>query len=630
MLRALTLLTLAATLAGCPDPSPSGSDAGTAGSSDAAPSAADAALASDTGISPKPDASAPDTGQLAPPPDAGPAGPQDATVFWADGSVTGTVLEQVAIDCPQPLELCTRWQEGAPIADEQARHVHLALPKLARAGLQPWQLASASVDGVLLERGNLSTQRWRPAAGTIGRTLRQYALTSQGAYTQLEAAVAHDLGPAGTLIESYRLYRAAGAKQPVLLDGMASEASFSLELPGIVDPISLTACAGEASMERAVELLRATRGTRQLVILRFMNTRMAMAGSYPVHVTGLQLGLSDAAWAVLDSADFFAHTYAAEHHNWAETSVIDFTQEPRLYHTVFRPLAEGQTGLPSETTERVAFQGVNGWGGTPYLDLTTRKADNSQVTERWEIPGRLIRVDETDLTRQAGAYCAKPNVLLVGSGASIGYQDSYQLLTCPQATAPGYALKAVVPVWFPPDFSVVGTKIEGAAITQASAAGRPGHTVKVGAHSVTITTSDAKAFFVDVKDPKGVLVSSFMAQAGKLGAFEEARKETLTAKDGKGVSMVMVRQWAGQGVGESSIYAPLSFELTFGGRTLFVDAMDRLRYVNSHHNWMDSLEARGEGLVVTWRIRYMDGVMNEVEVKKESGEQVLAPTVLDK
>ncbi|MGC4119999.1 MAG: hypothetical protein QM765_36550 [Myxococcales bacterium] len=170
-LAVATAMTLA--LAACSENPPASPDAG--------------ALPSDTGMSQrdtgavppadagnKPDAATPTA------PDAGGGVGMDATVFWADGSVTGTVLEQVAVECPKPLELCNHWQEGAPVADELAHHVRVVLPQLARQGLQPWQMANASVDGVLVEKSHLEAERWRPAPGTIGRTLRKYELLEAG------------------------------------------------------------------------------------------------------------------------------------------------------------------------------------------------------------------------------------------------------------------------------------------------------------------------------------------------------------------------------------------------------------------------------------------------------------------
>ncbi len=631
MSRILSLTTgLLLVLAACdgggttpPDAAPAVSDATSPGPDAAAPQA-DAGVPPDTGLAPGHDAGpATDTGAPIPP-DAGSG--LDATVFSADGSVSGTVLEQVAINCPGALELCNRWQEGAPLADEQARHVRVSLPKLEREGLQPWQLAKASVDGVLVEKSHLDAQRWRPSP--IGRSLRKYAVTKQGAYTQLQAEIAHDLGAAGTLVESYSLYRAAQANQPVKLDGNEWEGGFQLELPGVKDPITLESCRGASTLEPAVEVLRATRGTRHLLVTRFMNTQMAMAGSYPVHVTGVQVAFTDAAWAMVESGDFFVHTYVAQHHNWSESSVIDFTQEPRLYHTVFRPIAEGQTDVPTETPERLAFHGVNGYDGAPSVDVTMRRKDGTQVTEKWEVQGQLVRVDDTALTRAAKGNCADAEVFYLGFGGSTGYTDSFQLLTCPQAAAPGYVLKALVPTWFKEEPGLIGTKIEGKAIAPVTVSGRAGHTVQVGTHTVTLSTANGTQFFVAVKDSKGTLLNEYLTEKGELGPYQEARREELKASGPNGLSMLLTRQWAGQGVGESSIFAPLSFALTFGGRTVRVDSMDKLRYTNTHHNWADVLEARGEGLVLTWRNRFTEGVNHEVKVAKESGEVVVPWTTL--
>ncbi|MBI5542323.1 MAG: hypothetical protein HY901_00415 [Deltaproteobacteria bacterium] len=395
----------------------------------------------------------------------------------------------------------------------------------------------------------------------------------------------------------------------------------------MADPIVLQACGGEADWEQAVEVLRATRAGRHLVINRYLDTRLSMAGSYPVRLRGVQVAFTDAAWAVIESGDFFAQTYAAQHHNWFEDSVIDFTQEPRLYHTIFRPISEGQAGIPA-TPERFVLNDLQGWDTPPYIDLTTRNPDGTATTERWDVQGGWTRVDDTAMTRRLN--CVNGSVFLVGQGG-LGYMGSFELLTCPQAAAPGYSLQGVVPFWFEEDPTFIGTVIEPSEISPISSGGRAGHIVKVGASTVTILTSDGTSFFVDVRNAQGQLTASYMSDKSELGPYPEPRHEILSAHNGAGdVSMTLERQWAGQGVGESSIFAPLSFSLTFGGRTYRVDAMDQLRYTNTHHNWIDKLEAKtGDGLVLLWRTRFMDGVLNEVEVKRESGEQVLPLTALE-
>jgi hypothetical protein len=94
--------------------------------------------------------------------------------------------------------------------------------------------------------------------------------------------------------------------------------------------------------------------------------------------------------------------------------------------------------------------------------------------------------------------------------------------------------------------------------------------------------------------------------------------------------MRLLRRWAGQGVGESSIYAPLSFQLTFGGATHFVDAWDRFAYTNTHHNWQDQLEARTDTLTLFWTVTFESGpLVHRVRaVETTSGQEVLPETVI--
>ncbi|MBI5542321.1 MAG: hypothetical protein HY901_00405 [Deltaproteobacteria bacterium] len=608
----LAALLVVAMLVACLE-SPSPVDAGGVGNPDTSTAAGDA------GASPGPDAAQADGGA---------SGPRDAAVFMVDGSVSGTPLENVAVQWPGPIDLCTRWRENNELAQEVARKVHVAIPQQVRLGLQPWQLAQARVDGLLVEKGNLSSQRWRPSEDSIGLSLRHYEVSTTGDYTSLQASIAHDLGAAGVLVERYQLYRSAQHTEPVVIGGGEDQVGFHLEMLGVPEPIELEACQGEPDWEKAVEVLRATRAGRHLVIHRYMDTRqLVRRGTYAVRLRGVQVAFTDAAWAVIESGDFFAQTYAAQHHNWFEDSLIDFTQEPRLYHTVFRPISEGGAGIPA-TPERLALNDVQGLDTLSYIDLTTRNPDGDATTERWDVQGGWTRVDDTVMTRRL--TCDDASTFLVGLSGN-GYMDSFQLLTCPQAAAPGYSLEGVVPVWFAEDPAVIGTLIEKAAISPASSSGRAGHSVKVGAFTVTFSTSNGTSFFVDVRDAQGQSTASYLSDKGELGPYPEPRHETLTAQSGAGdVSMMLERQRAGQGDGMSTIYVPLSFSMTFGGRTYVVDAMDRLRYTNTHHNWEDALEAKtGDGLVLLWRTRFLDEIHHEVEVKRESGEQVLAPTVLE-
>jgi hypothetical protein len=55
-----------------------------------------------------------------------------------------------------------------------------------------------------------------------------------------------------------------------------------------------------------------------------------------------------------------------------------------------------------------------------------------------------------------------------------------------------------------------------------------------------------------------------------------------------------------------TLYAPVSFELDLDGEHITVDAFDRLKYENTHHNWADRLEAKTDRLTITWRVQYID------------------------
>ncbi len=91
--------------------------------------------------------------------------------------------------------------------------------------------------------------------------------------------------------------------------------------------------------------------------------------------------------------------------------------------------------------------------------------------------------------------------------------------------------------------------------------------------------------------------------------------------------MRLVRRWAGPGVGESALYAPVRFELSFDEQSHTVDAWDRLEYENTHHNWNDSLEARTDDLALFYNVRWNNGLTHTVRaVRISDGAEVLAET----
>jgi hypothetical protein len=78
------------------------------------------------------------------------------------------------------------------------------------------------------------------------------------------------------------------------------------------------------------------------------------------------------------------------------------------------------------------------------------------------------------------------------------------------------------------------------------------------------------------------------------------------------VTFSFSRLWAGQGVGESSIFAPTDAAFTVADDTAPIDitsdGLDELRYTNTHHNWNDELEVWVDDLVVRWSVEVdLDG-----------------------
>ncbi len=74
--------------------------------------------------------------------------------------------------------------------------------------------------------------------------------------------------------------------------------------------------------------------------------------------------------------------------------------------------------------------------------------------------------------------------------------------------------------------------------------------------------------------------------------------------------------------------------LSWADNVYTVSDWDRLAYVNTHHNWNDTLAATtDDGHVLHWKIEYdfenEAGLVQHVWVTGPGGEEVLAPTVVE-
>lgn len=625
-LLALSLISLGS--AACGDDSVPASDAGTdAGrpdvNSDAALADADAgthdAGGSDTGAvdAGRADLGARDVGTV----DAGPGGE----------NLIGTSLEGITVSWSETAELCTRWHENAPLVDELERKVHITLPPHSRPSLGDGHLAQAQITSGRSRRGPLSTDQIELADHITSTRLTNYELRNPTGDTSLYASIDHTLDDGSVLIEEYSVYRQRGDDRPVDLGGDDnSEIRFAYVPFGRPDAISLERCGGDPGLSPAIEVVAATNGQRTATIIRQLNTQPAPAGSFPVQLHSTIFVFSDRPWETFKASGFWAHTYSALHHNWVEDTLVDFTRDLRWYKTVYEPYLNGQV-TTSQMITRARLRELNTGNGAPHVEIEWLELLGSQSqTETWTVVSGDFwhRVESATLGRTISA-CASPTVLSLGD---YEFAHGLQLITCPSSSALGFELHRAVPFSFMEEPELVGTAIEGAAIEAATFSGRPGYRIQVGSHRVEISKSQTEYYFMTIRDSSGSELQSFLTAPIDLhGLFDpNAGDELFSGLGGTDVSMRLVRRRAGQGVGESSIFAPVRFELSFGGATHVVDTWDQLAYTNTHHNWDDRLEARTGELTLLWHIRYENGPLVQTvrAVETLSGREVLAETVI--
>jgi hypothetical protein len=228
--------------------------------------------------------------------------------------------------------------------------------------------------------------------------------------------------------------------------------------------------------------------------------------------------------------------------------------------------------------------------------------------------------------------CADGEILTVGY-AFEGYW--LRFLTCPRVAAPGFTLQTLVPVVFEHDAHHAGVQFTGAAITATTVGSDAGFEVDLGNATVRIWEQSPTLLGVDVRNSSDAeLYSNSMLtrQAARDATMNVPQPwdEELRANDGAGVSMVLVRRFVGLGGGNTSIFAPVRFELTFDGTTHIADSMDLLDYNWVHHNDADSLDANDGTLNLFWRLGYHAtlGWVDLVRAETTSGVEVLPETEL--
>lgn len=573
----------------------------------------------DAGTSP--DAgSSPDAGNN---PDASAARDGGVQLDASDDSLRGTTLEGVRIDWPDTLELCSRWREGLSIDAELANKAHVSLKPALRPSLAQAALTGLHLGGGLVRRSPFADRIQDLSVLDPVGILSHYELTNPSGDTSLEANIEYEIADLGILVEQLNVTRVRGMPAaPVIAGDDNFEHHFYLYTPGAHDGTPLERCGGPATLGPSVQVLVGSNAGHSFTITRFLRTREAFAGSFPVNLSSVSVHDSAQLDQRTTAFGYWSQTYAAAHHNWNEGSVIDFTRDLRLYHSVIEPYrSRGVQSIASLVTG-VQLSPDSGTLSNFAVDTLTLATGNT-VREAFQVSRGWAEVGTPILERQFRQRCAAGRVITVRDEA-LG--NAFQLLTCPRSAAPGFSLEGLVPVGFDAVPEAVGLEIPASAITEHTVDARPAFSMAISGYTLTIGVGALDQYFVYVRDPQGQTRQPFVF-AGPLE--EDPQDETLKFHTAdQAVSVEVVRRRAGQGVGESTIYAPVRFALRFGGVLHEVEAWDRLAYTNSHHNWADVLVAKGGGLTMSWSVRFENGpLLYRVRaVRDADGVEVLPPT----
>jgi len=534
-------------------------------------------------------------------------------------AICATNLADVTISWSGTLELCNYWNDGADLSVEQGRQVHLTVTPQTRSSLSESALASATLDDVRVRHGPFAAEQWHVTSAAS--MLDTYELTGAPTSASLNAVITHTLGAAGTLVEDYTVWRPAGNTDPVDVDG--GLVSFVYFKPGQSQPqfaIHLRACGGYSSFVEHTQVLtgedQAT-GNEVTVLRTLRSTRPGgiTVGSYPVHLTGARVTLSDSAWQSHVVSSYWAQTYAAQHHNFDEHSLIDFERNLTHYHTHFGPNGT----MTGEVVQHVELFHIAGSTPPQFIGVTFENLDTgAERTVSYDVTTRWSWVGEASLHFvHLNSVCASTGDLFV-----VGWGDyEFHLATCPRVAAPGFELRALVPLVFAHDMAQAGIAFTDTDITEIT----DGFRVNAGGSEIDIVEFNETYLQLNVRDGTGASMHGSLTTATELQlSFHD--DELMRFENGE-VYAEVNRRWAGQGVGESYLYAPVHLVLTFAGQTHYVEAWDLLDYTNTHHNWADALIAEDDTIRMVWHVEYQSGpLVYYVRAETLAGVEVLAET----
>lgn len=562
-----------------------------------------------------------------------------------DDSLTNTSLAGVAVSWDAPLVLCNRWREGAPLADELQNKIRVTLWPAPR-GLSRNQMEASLLAAVHVERSPFAEGQGHVGAMQADTSLQSYEVTEpQAGATSLNAILVHDLGDLGRIEENFYLWHQEGSPAPDINynDPDSYWGNFAWFPPRASEGVLLGDCDGPDNLETAVRVFVAQNEQRQIAVKQYFRTIDTFAGSFPVHFVRSEVWFSDEPWRTTYTDTFWAQTYSAQHHNWFENTVIDFTRSLQGFFKYFHPtnpfFPDG-TNDQHQALASVLLQNIDAWDVTPSIEVTWRDLDTqADTTESFAFSTdpanpnhvRGTRIDRAFLQRNFLDACggsAPPNVFAVGYHPSI-----FQVVACGEGQQAS-DWRAVVVAGFEQNFSLIGTTID----TLTPGGEHPnGVTFPLGPYTAELSFDAPSEYFrILINHPTDGLVLDTLTPPGTLDPELNFPPEHIQAQSEPGtapVSMVLSRQWIDYGIGKSATFAPLSFSLTFNNKTYTAAAWDALSYTNTHHNWQDSLSATTpDGHKIFWR--YDFPVLDQREpshlVRAESpdGTEILPETRL--
>lgn len=532
--------------------------------------------------------------------------PSDASVLAVDAgssdageidrSLAGTSLEGIRVDWAEPLELCDLWREGASLEEALSQKAHLTLQP-ERRGLGRGELEAARLSG-LLRRGATAERQWAIDGGRRADRV-EWRLEGPPEDTQLFARLEHDLGGGNILSEQLVVRRSAGDRRPVRFTtegerGFRPEVSFWLRRGSESPGAFLAPCRGFVGPEPAIEVLAAQTATQTVILLRHLWTEQQAEGSRPIFLERAEVmfqGLAEQ-----EARGPLTLFYAAEHHNFDEHSRIDFTEDVVAREMTLEPWMRGESPARERVIERVDVL-ANSFEDAPevavqILDTTA----GTRTTHRLTPLARFwSRVDAVDLARRfATPACPSPEVegVMVYAYRSIGL-TRLQIVRCPGAVL------AAVPVTSFTEPALVGRTITG-LLQDAS-----GVQIPLGARTLVLRARGGGYDF-RVLDAAGVELEAGFGGPAPIDA-PPAVDEVWRGESASGdVVVEHTTRLAGFG-GLTNVLAAVAFELRFARRTHRVEALDRLDFHWTHHNWDDSFDAETDELRLRWWTTPGDG-----------------------